>query len=109
MSWTPSTFVTSLGFFVTDINDVNALFGVQSFQPFSHGLNNGQIFYITVTDSAGIGGLQFLSDAGSSLNDGFGIDGFSAAGPRTRVPEPGSLILLGTGLAGLTAWRRFKV
>jgi PEP-CTERM motif len=111
MSWTPSTFVTSVGFFVTDINDVNALFGVQSFQPFSHGLNNGQIFYITVTDSAGIGALQFLSDAGSVQNDGFGIDGFSAASPRTSragtpVPEPNSLFLLGAGVAGLAAWRR---
>ena len=84
--------VTSVGFFVTDINDVNALLRVQSFQPFSHGLDNGQIFHITVTDSAGMGGLQFLSDAGSSQNDGFGIDGFTIAGP-----EPDSLFLLGPG------------
>jgi PEP-CTERM motif-containing protein len=105
MSWTPSTFVTSVGFFVTDINDVNALFSVQSFQPFSHGLNNGQIFYITVTDPAGIGGLQFFSDAGSTQNDGFGIDGFTTS---TRVPEPNSLFFLGAGIAGLAAWRRFR-
>jgi hypothetical protein len=120
MAWTPSTDVTSVGFYVTDINDVNALFRVQPFQPFSHGLNNGQIFYITVTDSAGIGGLQFLSDAGSSQNDGFGIDGFTIAGPGAWVPEPtiagpdawvpepDSLFLLGAGVAGLAAWWRFR-
>jgi hypothetical protein len=107
MSWTPSTFVTSVGFFITDINDANALFGIQSFQPFSLKLANGLIFYMTVTDPDGIVGLDFLSD--SATNDGYGIDRFTTAGPGTRVPEPGSLILLGAGLAGLTAWRRFKV
>jgi hypothetical protein len=109
MSWTPSTFVTSVGFFITDINDANALFGIQSFQPFSLKLANGLIFYMTVTDPDGIVGLDFLSDTGSAANDGYGIDRFTTAGPGTRVPEPGSLILLGAGLAGLTAWRRFKV
>lgn len=105
MAWTPSTDVTSVGFFVTDINDVNALFRVQSFQPFSQKLNDGQIFYITVTDPAGIGGLEFLSDAGSRQNDGFGIDGFTIAG---RVAEPDGLFLLSASVVGLAAWRRLR-
>ena len=61
-----------------------------------------------MTDSAGIGGLQFFSDAGSRQNDGFGIDGFTIAGPSARVPEPDGLFLLGAGVAGLAAWRRFR-
>jgi len=110
MSWTPSGDVTSVGFFVTDINDVTALFklfGIESFQPFSQRLNNGLIFYITVTDPAGIDGLEFLSDGGRVSNDGYGIDRFTIAGPSAKVPEAGGLLLLGAGIAGLAVWRRF--
>jgi hypothetical protein len=47
---------------------------------------------------------SLVFDNGAGENDGWGIDGVTLA----KVPEPGTLALLGLGLAGLSIARRRK-
>ena len=62
--------------------------------------NTAQLQPLVVLDSTGaqVSGVSVLSDSGFS---------YAVAGAApTTVPEPGSLLLLGTGLVGLVAGRR---
>ena len=45
----------------------------------------------------------------SNFGDGLAMDSFSITTPTAPVPEPGSLILLGTGLLGLAGVLRRKL
>jgi hypothetical protein len=112
MTWEANDSYESVGFFLTDLNDVGARLSITSFDSestevdlgslFATGLSNGRIYYVTIEDSAGISRLDFYSDPGRTRNDGYGIDRFTAA----QVPEPGTLFLLGAGLVALATRRR---
>ncbi|WP_349556658.1 PEP-CTERM sorting domain-containing protein [Marinobacter sp. NFXS9] len=96
----------ALGFYITDPNDVGGRMTVGSttftFEDiFGSALGNGNVFYITLFDSEGLGDVTFYANAS---DDGYGIDNVTVG----EVPEPGSLALLGLGLAGIGVMRRRK-
>jgi hypothetical protein len=109
MSITADAGYNAMGFYMTDPNDSGGRFeiGGVSFDFESlfgnTALPNGQVYYISIfdTDVATLGEVSILSNASG---DGYGIDKLTVG----RVPEPGTLALLGLGLAGLGLARRRK-
>ncbi len=68
----------------------------------------GDPFYeevLTLTGGTGILQITLGSFAPTTFSD---PEIFQITGTLTAVPEPASLLLLGSGLAGLGAWRRLK-
>lgn len=97
-------FYNSIGFYMTDPNDSGGRFdfngnGIEFDDIFDSSLPNGQVYYITLFDEAGINNFSIITN---NSDDGYGIDSVTIG----RVPEPGTLALLGLGIAGLTAARR---
>lgn len=100
---TPGNF-TGIGFYMTDPNDAGGRFDINGntylFQDiFGSALGSGKVFYVELYDEDGIDNFTVIAN---NEDDGYGIDNVTIG----RVPEPGTLALLGLGIAGLTAARR---
>lgn len=99
VKFTPDADNNAVGFFMTDPNDAGGRFSIDGFDfafsdVFGKSLGSGGLFYISLYDGEGLDSFEIHSN---DPNDGYGIDDVTVG----RVPEPGTLALLGLGLAGL--------
>lgn len=97
---------TSIGFYMTDPNDMGGRLTVGGVtftfdDIFGSAQPDGSVYYISLYDEAGLGDIVFYTNDES---DGYGIDNVTVG----RVPEPGTLALLGLGLVGVGLSRRRK-
>lgn len=102
----------AIGFYLGDPSDVSARFTLTfedgtdsgSFVIQPKTVPNGTVGYVTIVSDKNIVGGTITFHT-TTANDGWGIDDVTIG----RVPEPGTLLLMGLGLLGLGAARRRKV
>lgn len=100
----------AFGFYLSDANDQGASLrlefddGTTDTLDLTSPLGNGNLAYITVFSDVFFSSAELVFNNGVGDNDGWGIDNVTLA----RVPEPGTLALLGLGMIGLTIARRRK-
>jgi hypothetical protein len=101
----------AFGFYLSDANDQGASLilnfedgSVSETLSLTSPLGNGNIAYFSLFSDVAFTSASLVFDNGAGENDGWGIDGVTLA----KVPEPGTLALLGLGLAGLSIARRRK-
>lgn len=81
-------------------SDILANTGVNYLSPGLRGLEGG--------DNVMISGTQQISISWRASTPGDYIRVLTQFSPAATIPEPGTIILFGSGLIGLAAWRRFK-
>jgi len=106
-----NSYFNTVGFYLSDAADVNATLklhfvdGTSTELAVSDGItdqDNGNVKFVNITSDMNILGGSLIFDNGGSKNDGWGIDNVTLG----KLPEPGTLLLMGLGLLGLGAARR---
>ncbi len=78
------------------------------FSSVSQNFQNNNMYFMGVTSGAGNIGSLVFEDANSNAGDTIGLDNitYGTAANVTATPEPASILLMATGLAGLAMARR---